>query len=151
MKLVRFEDWRTGLLVQLPQGPYLVDVVSSLGVFLPGDPVTNGLLNGMLRDGGSWAPVIQHWERVRTGLKRLALLASTCPDHPQLTMHPFHEIDVTSAPVGFQGIAALDIAELDEKAAKCLRHASTGRAAAPPVTENFSDNERIVALNDYRR
>ena len=31
MKLVRFDDWKTGLLVQLPIGLRVIDVVESLG------------------------------------------------------------------------------------------------------------------------
>jgi hypothetical protein len=68
MKLVRFGGWRTGLLVQLPNGPHMIDVVASVGVLLPEDPISHGLLNGMLKNGGSWAPLIQHWERVRRAL-----------------------------------------------------------------------------------
>ncbi len=151
MKLVRFEDWRTGLLVQLPQGPHLVDVVSSLGVFLPEDPISNGLLNCMLKDGGSWAPVVQHWERVRPALGRLALLASTCPDHPQLTMRPFHGIDVTSAPASLQRIAALEIGELSEVAVNTMNRNSTERPTALPAMVTRSDDGRVVALSDYRR
>jgi len=114
MKLVRFDDWRTGLLVQLPEGPHVVDVVSSVGVFLPEDPISNGVLNGILKDGGSWAPLIQHWERARLGLRRLALLASTNPGHPHLTTRPVDGIHVASRSANLQRIATLEIAELGE-------------------------------------
>ena len=155
MKLVRFDDWRTGLLVELPEGPYLVDVVASLGVFLPEDPIANGILNGVLKAGRSWAPVIQHWKCIRPGLRRLALLASTCPDHPQLTMRPFRGIDVASAPGDFQGIAALEIGELSEAAVEGLRRTAMERRTAQPVTkknaEVMNESSRWMTTEDDNR
>ena len=88
IKLVRFDDRRTGLVVQLPTGLHVIDVVASVSVLLPEDPISNGLLNGILKDGGSWAPLVEHWERVRIGLGRLSRLASIAPDHPRLVMRP---------------------------------------------------------------
>jgi hypothetical protein len=40
MKLVRFDGGKTGLMVQLASGPYVIDVIGSLGVFSPSDPVS---------------------------------------------------------------------------------------------------------------
>jgi hypothetical protein len=49
MKLVRFGERRTGLVVELPTGPHVIDVVASVGTLLPEDPVSSGVLNGILR------------------------------------------------------------------------------------------------------
>src|SRR5690349_5454868 len=141
MRLVRFADWRTGLLVRLPQGPCLVDVVASLGVFLPEDLITNGLLNGVLKSGDSWASVVQHWELVRDGFRRLAFLASTCPDHPQLVIRRFDDIDISSAPAGFQRMASLEIGEIDEATVKCLRALATERSTAQAAAEGHCGHD----------
>jgi len=51
MKLIRFDDWQTGLLVELSEGPYVIDVIASLGMFAPADPIVSGVLSDMLKDG----------------------------------------------------------------------------------------------------
>ena len=56
MKLVRFDDWKTGLLVQLPIGLRVIDVVESLGALSFEAPIS-GVLNGILKDRGSWGPL----------------------------------------------------------------------------------------------
>ena len=75
MKLVQFDGGKTGLMVQLAAGPHVIDVIGSLGVLVPDDPISQGILNGILKDQGSWAPLIEHWEQARSGLRRLASLA----------------------------------------------------------------------------
>jgi hypothetical protein len=75
MKLVRFGDRRAGLVVDLKAGPHIIDVVASVGALLPDDPISNGVLNGILKDAGSWAPLIEHWPRASAGLRRLITLA----------------------------------------------------------------------------
>jgi hypothetical protein len=40
LKLVRFGEWRTGLVVELPTGPHVIDVVAGVGTLLPEDPVS---------------------------------------------------------------------------------------------------------------
>ena len=66
MKLVRFNGGKTGLMVQLASGPHVIDVIGSLGLLSPDDPISQGILNGILKDKGSWAPLIEHWEQART-------------------------------------------------------------------------------------
>ena len=48
MKLVRFDGGKTGLLVRLPTGLHVIDVIGSLGALSPEDPISNGVLNGIL-------------------------------------------------------------------------------------------------------
>jgi len=40
MKLVRFDGGKTGLMVQFPSGPHVIDVVGSLGALVPDDPIS---------------------------------------------------------------------------------------------------------------
>jgi hypothetical protein len=90
----------------------LIDVVASVGLLQPEDPISSGLLNGILKDGGSWAPL--NWDGARTGLRRLIQLASIAPDHPRLIMHPFDEIHVASPTSNSKSIATLEITEVNE-------------------------------------
>src|ERR1700682_3770592 len=75
MKLIRFDGNKTGLVVALASGIHVVDVIASIGALVPEDPISHGVLNGLLKDNGSWAQLIQHWEMARKGLRRLAVLA----------------------------------------------------------------------------
>jgi len=150
MKLVRFDDWRTGLVVQLPTGPHLIDVVASVGVLLPEDPVSNGVLNGILKDRGSWAPLIEHWGRARVGLTKLAQLALRSPDHPRLIMRPFDGTLIAPPSNNLQSIAALEIIEQRRSV-----HPGGCESVARPIEERairdlFAD-ERVVALDAYRK
>jgi hypothetical protein len=143
MKLVRFSDWRTGLMVELTSGLHVIDVVASVGALLPEDPVSNGVLNGVLsRDGGSWAPLIEHWGPAGTGLKRLAQLALRRPDHPGLVVRPFDQTLVTPLSGNSPRIVALEITELSNEAASCRE---------PPAASEPVADERVVVLDAYRK
>src|ERR1700681_2058907 len=72
MKLIRFDGNKTGLVVELASGIHVVDVIASIGALVPEDPISHGLLNGLLKDNVSWANLIQHWGMARKGLRRLA-------------------------------------------------------------------------------
>ena len=141
MKLVRFGERRTGLVVELPTGPHVIDVVASVGTLLPEDPVSSGVLNGILREGGSWAPLIEHWTYARAGLKRLAEVALRRPDHPDLIMRPFDGILAATSTGNSASIAALEITELNNDAAS--------NRERPPIRDRVAD-ERVVALDAYR-
>ena len=86
MKLAKITDEIIGLVVTLPNGPHIVDIAKSVGVFAPHDPLSNGILNGAFKDGGDWPSIVKHWAQLQRPLKRLALLAETCPDHPRLVL-----------------------------------------------------------------
>jgi len=141
LKLVRFGEWRTGLVVELPTGPHVIDVVASVGTLLPEDPVSSGVLNGILREGGSWAPLIEHWTYARAGLKRLAEVALRRPDHPDLIMRPLDGILAAPSTSYSASIAALEITELNNDAAS--------NRERPPIRDRVAD-ERVVALDAYR-
>ena len=68
------------------------------------------------KDKGSWAPLIEHWEQARTGLRRLASLASANSDRPHLVICHADEARL-ALPLGNpRGIVTLDIAESSEVA-----------------------------------
>jgi len=114
MKLVRFDGGKTGLMVQLAAGPHVIDVIGSLGVLSPDDPISQGILNGILKDKGSWAPLIEHWEQARIGLRRLASLAN--PDRPHLVICRADEVSLAPLLRNQRGIVTLDITESSEVA-----------------------------------
>jgi hypothetical protein len=119
MRLVRFGEGRTGILLELPTGPHVLDVVASLSALSPGDPIGNGILNGILKDGGNWGPLIQHWASARVGLGKLVHMASSTPDHPGLVLHPCAEVDAMPKSTRGDEIAALGIAENDDGFSYC--------------------------------
>ena len=114
MKLVRFDGGKTGLMVHLASGPHVIDVIGSLGVLSPDDPISQGILNGILKDKGSWAPLIEHWEQARIGLRRLASLAN--PDRPHLVICRADEVSLAPLLRNQRGIVTLDITESSEVA-----------------------------------
>ena len=116
MKLVRFDGGKTGLMVQLASGPHVIDVIGSLGALSPGDPISQGILNGILKDKGSWAPLIEHWEQARIGLRRLASLALANPDRPHLVICRADEVSLAPLLRNPRGIVTLDIMESSEVA-----------------------------------
>ena len=149
MKLIRFDDWRTGLLVQLPEGPYLVDVIGSLGMLAPEDPIASGVLNSLLKDGKGWAPLIEHWDYVRVALRRLAVTASTSPNHRSLTMRPFDRIRVASPSMKRQSIVTLELAELADVAFDPTGRATIERQSASPAAEDRFHAAGTIALDDH--
>lgn len=115
MKLIRFNNGRTGLIVDRLDGPYVIDVVGSIGALAPDDPITQGMLNGALKDNRSWAHVIEHWSYVRRGLGKLARLAMT-QEARGLAMQPLCEVRLDHASGDPNSIATLVIAEHREVA-----------------------------------
>ena len=116
MKLVRFDGGKTGLMVQLAAGPHVIDVIGSLGVLSPGDPISQGILNGILKDKGNWAPLIAHWEQARVGLRRLESLALANSDQPNLVICRAGEVSLAQSLGNPRGIVTLDIMESSEVA-----------------------------------
>ena len=111
MKLIRFDGNKTGLVVELASGIHVVDVVASIGALVPEDPISHGVLNGLLKDNGSWAQLIQHWGMARKGLRRLAVLAQASGP-TQVVLRRLDEVRGASAR-HLDGISSLDIGELE--------------------------------------
>lgn len=110
MKLARITNETIGLVVALPNGPHIVDIAKSVGVFAPHDPLSNGLLNGAFRDGGDWPSIFTHWAHLQRPLKRLAHIAQTCPDHPGLVLQALADQNLKGASA--DPIVAIDITDM---------------------------------------
>ena len=151
MKLVRFDDWKTGILVQLPSGLHVIDVVRSLGVLSPGDPISIGVLNGILKDRGSWAPLIEHWILARRALRRLALLAEQSPNNSSLVVLPLEEVHLDCSSVHPASIASLEITELSEVVPDATESKTACRCAEPARPAVTPSNDKVVELDAHRR
>ena len=114
MKLVTIDEEKIGLLVQLPTGSYVVDIVKSLGVFAALDPVSGALINGVLKERCAWVALVNNWSYLRKPFKLLAHTALTDPDNPRLAVYPFaHERQTKKSPRGIVAIEITDAVDLD--------------------------------------
>ena len=157
MKLIRFDGNKTGLAVELASGIHVVDVIASIGALVPEDPISHGVLNGLLKDNGSWAQLIQHWEMARKGLRRLAVLAQASGP-TQVVLRRLDEVRGASARHP-DGIDSLDIGELeaatqDPTGRKIMEwqfsEASRGPPGSETMTMQFSDGPAEAAPSDNR-
>jgi hypothetical protein len=98
-------------MVQLAAGPHVIDVIGSLGVLAPGDPISQGILNGILKDQGNWAPLIERWQQARTGLRRQASSVSANPDLPDLVMRRADEVSLALLSQNPRGITIIELIE----------------------------------------
>jgi hypothetical protein len=154
MKLVRLNGEKIGLLVQPPTGPHVVDIVKSLGVFAAHDPVSGGLINGVLKERCAWVALVNNWSYLRKPFELLARTALTSPDDPRLAIYPFaYERQITDPP---RGIVAIDITD----ASDLEIHDPTGRLAmarqfsAPAddqVQQDVSATGENVQVIDFSR
>jgi hypothetical protein len=110
IKLTKITDEIIGLVVALPNGPHVVDIGKSVGVFAPHDPLSSGVLNGAFKDGGDWPSIVKHWAHLQRPLRRLALIAETCPDHPGLVLQPL--VDRNLQGQSGNPIVAIDITDM---------------------------------------
>jgi hypothetical protein len=132
MKLAKMTDEIIGLVVTLPNGPYVVDVAKSVGVFAPHDPLSNGLLNGAFKHGGDWSSIVRHWAHLRLPLNRLAIIAQTCPDHPRLVFQSLANQNLKG--VSANPIVSIDITDMHplEERDPTGRRSMECRLMAPP-------------------
>ena len=147
MKLVRFDGGKTGLMVELPSGPHVLDVVGSLGALAPDDPISQGVLNGILKDNGKWSSLIEHWPLARVGLRRLGLLALANPNEERLVMRRADEARLAEPADDPNDIIAIDITVSNR-----IKLDPTGREA---MARQFSVpsaavDDRVVALDAYK-
>jgi hypothetical protein len=150
MRLVRFDDWKTGLLVQLPIGLRVIDVAESLGAISLEAPIAD-VLSGILKDRGGWGPLIDQWEQTSVGLRQLALLAAFSPNNSRLVIHRLDEIHIGFSSGHSNGVAFLEIAELSEVASDPAWHTKFSRQRALPPRADQCEGERIVRLDAYRK
>ena len=134
-----------------------MDVIASIGALVPEDPISHGVLNGLLKDSGSWAQLIQHWEMARKGLRRLAVLAEASGP-TQVVLRRLDEVRGASARHP-DGIGSLDIGELeaamqDPMGRKVMERQFSEASRDPPSLETmirqFSDGPAEAAPSDNR-
>ncbi|QDW37815.1 hypothetical protein FFI89_012015 [Bradyrhizobium sp. KBS0727] len=147
MKLVRFDGGKTGLMVELPSGPHVLDVIGSLGALAPDDPISQGVLNGILKDNGKWSALIEHWPLARVGLRRLSLLALADSKGERLVIRRADEARIADPAEDPNAIVAIDITVPNR-----LKLDPTGREA---MTHQFSVassvvDDRVVVLDTYK-
>lgn len=111
MKFVRFANGKSGLIVELPTGPHVIDIVASLHVLAPGDPISLGILNGLFKETGSWAPLLQHWQMARIGLTRLARAAAI--DGSGVVLRSIDDTRSASRTTPADGIISIEITETE--------------------------------------
>lgn len=153
MKLIRFDDDRTGLVVELPSGTHVIDVVASVGALVPEDLISHGVLNGILKDKADWASLIQHWKMARAGLRRLASLART-PGSSQVVLRRYDEICGASSHYP-DGIDSLDIGECDAigpdpTGREVMERQFAGGPLDPKAMSQSRDNSREAKRTDDR-
>jgi len=134
MKLVRMDGDRIGLFVLLPKGPYAIDIANSLGVFHH-DPLSNGLLNGALKDGHDLSIIVKHWVHLRWPLKKLLSIALANPDAPRLVLQPL--VDATGTASAANPIIAIEVTDIEraEEHDPTGWHAMHRQFALPPRNE----------------
>src|SRR5882757_8196366 len=155
MQFIRFDGNKTGLIVELASGILVVDVIASVGALAPEDPISHGVLNGLLKDNGSWAQLIQHWGMARMGLRRLAVLAQVSG---AVVLRRLDEVRGTSARHP-DGIGSLNIRELeavsqDPTGRKVMERQFSETSWDPTgwetMTRQFSDGPSEAAPSDDR-
>ena len=110
MKLVKMADGKIGLFMLLPKGGYAIDIASSLGVFSH-DPLSIGLLKGVLKDGHHWSLLVNHWAYLRSPLKKLQNTALKNPDHPGLVLQTLTDGSRTASAAN--PIIAIEITDIE--------------------------------------
>lgn len=150
MKLVRLDGDRIGLFVLLPKGPYVIDIANSLGV-LAHDPLSNGLLNGVLKDGHDWSMIVKHWVHLRWPFKRLLSIALASPDTPRLVLRPL--VDATGMASAANPIIAIEVTDIEN----VEDHDPTGRrtmerqfALSPSKEDVRTRTDETVRVIDFR-
>jgi hypothetical protein len=164
MKLIRLDNDKAGLVVELPSGPQVIDVLASIGALAPEDPISHGVLNGLLKDNSDWAPLIQHWKMARAGLRRLTILAQM--GSPQIVLRrrdedrgasSRHPGAITSLDIGERDAVAPDPTgrEMMERQFSSRSLDPTGREimmnqSSSGSYEAESTDNRIIVLSDVR-
>jgi hypothetical protein len=150
MKLIRMTGENIGLVVFLPNGPHVIDIANSLGVFTPHDPLSNGLLNGALKNGCDWSGIVKHWAHLRSPLKRLANLAAVNPGHPHLAMQPLAEQLKPGG--GIDPIVAIEITDserLEDPTGRRAMERQFGRSRDDEIRQDAPSTAATAEVIDF--
>jgi hypothetical protein len=154
MKLVTIDEEKIGLLVQLPTGPYVVDIVKSLGVFAAHDPVSGALINGVLKERCAWAALVNNWSYLAKPLKLLAHTALADPDNLRLAVYPFAYERQTNDPR--RGIVAIEITdaadlELRDPTGRRVMARQFGESVDEELQQDGSPMGKNIQVIDFSR
>jgi hypothetical protein len=113
---------------------------------------SNGLLNGVLKDGCDWTPIVKHWAHLRSPLKKLARIAVANSDHPQPVAVPFTDEPQTR---DANPIVALDITDvesfeaLDPTGRRAMEQQFMNRpqAEAKEGTASVTEGAQVISFN----
>ena len=97
MKILRFEDWKTGLLIEKGHAPQVLDIAASLPAFRAIDSAAAAVLTSTFGNTGavSWAPMIEDWDVV--GKAMHALNHAAAHDHgTKLSLRPLASVKLTA-------------------------------------------------------
>lgn len=147
MQLIRFDGNKTGLVVNLASGIHVVDVIASVGALVPEDPISHGILTGLLKSNSSWAQLLEHWEMARKGLRRLADLAQA-PGPTQVVLLRFDELRCASAHPP-NGIGSLDIREAEATSQDPTRRVAMQRQLGEISTAPFATTSLPERRNQF--
>ncbi|WP_426438633.1 hypothetical protein [Bradyrhizobium genosp. P] len=89
-------------------------------------------MNGAFKDGADWPSILKHWAHLQWPLKRLALIAETCPDHPGLVLQSLADQNLKGEFAN--PIVAIDITDMRpiEERDPTGRRAMEQQFATPP-------------------
>ena len=154
MKLVRLDAESIGLLVQLPTGPHAIDIAKSLGVFAAHDPVSGGIVNGVLKEKSAWTALVDNWRYLHKPLELLERTALNHPDDPRLAIQPFTQERQTTARL--RGIVAIDITdatnlESHDPTGRLVMARQFGEAADDQVRSDASPVGKNIQVIDFSR
>jgi hypothetical protein len=109
MKLVTIDREKIGLLVQLPTGSHVVDIVKSLGVFATHNPMSGAFVSSALKQRCAWVALVSGWSYLRQSFEFLARTALNNPDDPRVVIYPTACRQLIEHPP--RGIVAIDITD----------------------------------------
>jgi 2-keto-4-pentenoate hydratase/2-oxohepta-3-ene-1,7-dioic acid hydratase in catechol pathway len=92
VKILRFDDWQTGLLVERTDAPQVLDIAKSLPALRNVDVGAAGILALVFERSGiiDWAPMIDDWARVGKALHTLH--AAGAQPATKMALHPLASV-----------------------------------------------------------
>lgn len=111
MKLVKFDGERTGLAIDLPSGPHIIDIAASLDALSSIDPVALGALGRIFDGGANWSTLLEQWDSAGSGLRQLEFLGRTNPHGCGIVILSSDQVRIATRSTAPGDIATLEILE----------------------------------------